>query len=554
MRITTIYLILILLLIKNTVSAQDIGNGNQTLGNCSSYTTKNNQLIFNCKNNAKVMLQFCSGQVLKVWISAEGTFKRNNESFAVINEDLGWTGNINVNEETSAYEVFTEQLRIRVQKSPFKLQIFDKYQKLLFNDFNDRGFVKQGNRVATYKTLKPEEQFFGLGEKAGILNRRGKSYKMWNSDQPCYGVNEDPLYKSIPFFMSTNHYGIFFDNTYKTEFKFGSESNEYYSFEAASGEMIYYFMYGNDFKQIIQNYVALTGKPIMPPKWALGFSQCRGNYTEEQQARNIAAEFRKRKIPCDIIYQDIGWVEGLQDFDWKKNNYQNPKDMVKQLGEQGFKMIVSQDPVISQANKKQWEEADANGYFATDIRTGKSYDMPWPWGGNCGVVDFTKPEVADWWGNYQQKPLSDGVRGFWTDMGEPAWSNEEATDRLNMKHFFTPITADRVVMESTLVFTQLLQDVIMKKGETSIETINLFWNQVDGRESTPLYEIYNQLMEQLGLSLMHSQIKNSTRFRKESEENSKTVFRSTVMPPDERLMKACRLDQFINEFLKIIQL
>ena len=123
-----------------------------------------------------------------------------------------------------------------------------------------------------------------------------------------------------------------------------------------------------------------------------------------------------------------------------------------------------------------------------------------------------------------------------------------------MHHIFTPITADRVVMESTLIFTQLLQDVIMKKGETSIETINLFWNQVDGRESTPLYGVYNQLIKQLGLSLMQSQIKSSTRFRKESEVDSKTVFRSTVMPPDERLMKASQLDLFIDEFLKIIQL
>lgn len=123
-----------------------------------------------------------------------------------------------------------------------------------------------------------------------------------------------------------------------------------------------------------------------------------------------------------------------------------------------------------------------------------------------------------------------------------------------MHHIFTPITADRVVMESTLIFTQLLQDVIMKKGETSIETINLFWNQVDGRESTPLYKVYNKLIEQLRLSLMQSKIKSSTRFRKESEVDSKTVFRSTVMPPDERLMKACHLDLFMNEFLRIIQL
>ena len=123
-----------------------------------------------------------------------------------------------------------------------------------------------------------------------------------------------------------------------------------------------------------------------------------------------------------------------------------------------------------------------------------------------------------------------------------------------MHHIFTPITADRVVMESTLIFTQLLQDVIMKEGKTSIQTINLFWNEVDGRENTPLYEVYNQLIARLGLSLMQSRVKNSTRFRKESEADSKTVFRSTIMPPEERLMKACQLDLFISEFLKITQL
>lgn len=123
-----------------------------------------------------------------------------------------------------------------------------------------------------------------------------------------------------------------------------------------------------------------------------------------------------------------------------------------------------------------------------------------------------------------------------------------------MHHIFTPITADRLVMESTLIFTQLLQDVIMKKGETSIKTINLFWNQVDGRERTPLYDVYNQLIEELGLSLMKSQVKNSTRFRKESEMENKAVFRSTLLPPDERLMKNYQLDLFMNEFLKIIQL
>lgn len=123
-----------------------------------------------------------------------------------------------------------------------------------------------------------------------------------------------------------------------------------------------------------------------------------------------------------------------------------------------------------------------------------------------------------------------------------------------MDHIFTPITADRFIMESTLIFTQLMQDVIMKKEQTNLKTINLFWNQVDGRETTTLYEIYSNVIEKLGLSLMQSRIKNSSRLRKEIELNSKSVFRSTIFPADERMVKSIHLDLFIKEFLKIIEI
>ena len=215
-----------------------------------------------------------------------------------------------------------------------------------------------------------------------------------------------------------------------------TESRDYYSFEAPGGEMIYYFIFGKDYKEIMKQYVDLTGKPIMPPKWALGFAQCRGLLTSEKLSYEIAEGYRKRGIPCDVIYQDIGWTQYLQDFEWRKGNYENPKKMLADLKDMGFKVVVSQDPVISQANKRQWEEADRLGYLVKDSTNGRSYDMPWPWGGNCGVVDFTLPAVADWWGAYQQKPIDDGIVGFWTDMGEPAWSNEEQTERLVMKHHF----------------------------------------------------------------------------------------------------------------------
>jgi alpha-glucosidase len=401
-------------------------------GHCISYETNGNKAIFTCENSIRVQLEQINSGILKIWYDTDD-FKRDNESFAVIK-----SGNeqdkLNISEQPQSYEIYTGDLIVRINKSPFQIRVFDKYQKLLMEDLQNRGFEKDSSKISSYKTLRPGERIYGLGEKNGPINRIGSRFKMWNSDKPCYDVNEDPLYKSIPFFMSSAGYGIFFDNTFKTEFDFGSEAANQYSFSAPGGEMIFYFIYGPTYKQIIGRYIELTGKPIMPPAWALGFSQCRGLLTNEKLTRDIAKGYRDRKIPCDIIYQDIGWTHHLQDFEWRKGNYENPVKMLADLKTAGFKVIVSQDPVISQNNKKQWEEADSLGYLVLDSRSGKSYDMPWPWGGNCGVVDFTNPKVADWWGVYQQKAISDGVSGFWTDMGEPAWSNEESSDRLFMKH------------------------------------------------------------------------------------------------------------------------
>lgn len=403
-------------------------------GNCQSYEVKGNTVIFTCENNIKVQLKEISPGIIRFWYDKDN-FHRNNPSFAVVADESNGNRRLNISEQPQYYDVYTGDLIIRVWKAPFHISIFDKYQKLLVEDYQNHGFESDSAGMASYKILRPGERIYGLGEKNGPIDRVGRQFKMWNSDNPCYGVNKDPLYKSIPFFMSSEGYGIYFDNTFKTAYHFGTESPDNYSFSTPGGEMIYYFIYGPSYKQIIGRYMDLTGKPIMPPAWALGFSQSRGMLTNEKLTREIAAGFRKRQIPCDIIFQDIGWTQYLQDFEWRRENYDDPVKMVEDLEAQGFKIIVSQDPVVSQQNKVQWSEADSLGYFVKDIRTDKTYNMPWPWGGNCGVVDFTNPAVADWWGNYQQKVIDQGVRGFWTDMGEPAWSNEESIDRLNMNHY-----------------------------------------------------------------------------------------------------------------------
>lgn len=389
-----------------------------------------NTVVLPAGDQARVMLKFCSPTVVKVYYSFDGSFSEEAPTPAVIRDELQ-PMDVSVDEDASQYEIFTGPLRVTVDKSPFRIRFFDLYQKALLTDVPN-GYGKVGDEISCTKVLPRDEHIFGLGEKAGLMDRRGGIFTMWNSDKPCYCIDEDPLYKSIPFYISTKGYGLFFDNSWKTHFDFSGKNS--YSFSAEGGEMIYYFIAGEDYKDILSQYIRLTGQPVMPPKWALGFSQCRGLYTNEALALDVAARFRELQIPCDVIYQDIGWTSQLQNFEWRPRNYTDPKTMLSTLADMGYHVVVSQDPVISQPNRSQWAEADSLGFLAKDVRTGETYDMPWPWGGRCGVVDFTNPAVADWWGEYQQKPLDDGVAGFWTDMGEPAWSNEEEPDRLNMVH------------------------------------------------------------------------------------------------------------------------
>jgi len=124
----------------------------------------------------------------------------------------------------------------------------------------------------------------------------------------------------------------------------------------------------------------------------------------------------------------------------------------------------------------------------------------------------------------------------------------------HVHYIFSPITADRLILESTLSFTDVLTNVLMKEKQTAIKSIHLFWNQVDGREKTHLYENYSKAIRELGLHLMEASIADSKRFRKEGETVAKTVFRSTLLPADLKLMTQCRLDQFMEEFIKIINI
>jgi len=134
------------------------------------------------------------------------------------------------------------------------------------------------------------------------LDHRDLAFTMWNTDAFGWQESTDPLYKSIPFFLAMRQgtaYGLFLDNTYRSNFNFGKEARDIYSIGADGGALDYYFFYGPSPKRVIDLFTRLVGRTPLPPLFALGYQQCRYSYYPESQVREIAAEFRKRRIPAD---------------------------------------------------------------------------------------------------------------------------------------------------------------------------------------------------------------------------------------------------------------
>ena len=120
-----------------------------------------------------------------------------------------------------------------------------------------------------------------------------------------------------------------------------------------------------------------------------------------------------------------------------------------------------------------------------------------------------------------------------------------------MDYVFIPVSADRVVLESTLQFATTIHDNLITTGKSSIKDLWLIWNMVDGRERTELYEAYDDAIHELGLQVMETVIPDTKRFRREMTEANRPVFRSTLFPVDKSLIKGSNIEKFVNELCNI---
>lgn len=391
-----------------------------------SFEHEGDSIFFNTDNNVILKVTVLRDSLIRFRFTTKGYFS-NDFSYAIDKTQLHGYNFLELTEEETYFQIRTSKVKCKIQKADLRLSIYDLNDLLILEDelgFHwEESYEYGGNIVKMSKSSKDGECFYGLGDKATQMNLKGKRLENFATDQYAYQKDQEPLYKVVPFYIGLHNkqsYGIFFDNTFRTFFDFCQERRNVSSFWAEGGEMNYYFIYGPQMQDVVTTYTDLTGKPELPPLWVLGYHQCKWSYYPESKVKEITSKFRELKIPCDAIYLDIDYMEGFRCFTWNKNYFPDPKRMVAELAEDGFKTIVIIDPGIK-IDKDYWvyQEALEKDYFCK--RADGPYMKGKVWPGECNFPDYTNPVVREWWAGLFKELISDiGVKGVWNDMNEPA--------------------------------------------------------------------------------------------------------------------------------------
>ncbi len=356
-----------------------------------------------------------------------------DHSYAVVGTSLGDPG-ASVEAGTDRTVLRTARLVVTLTHRPFRVSIAGADGTVLEEDDPARGLAFSGHATRVWKSLPDDEQIYGLGEKNGRLNKRGRqlggySYAMWNSDTYAYEADTDPIYESVPFYLALRRghaWGVFLDNTFRSHFDIGHTAQGLLEFGAEGGALNYYFIDGPALRDVVARYTDLTGRLPLPPVWSLGYHQCRYSYYPDTRVRFIAENFRQRQIPAEVIWLDIHYQEGYAPFTWDPQRFPDPKRLVSDLRAEGFRLVTIVDPHIKkQPGMAPYDSGLAGHHFAL-AADGSVYEGPvWPSRAehnpaNSVFPDFSRPGTRDWWGTLVAPLVDVGVAGIWNDMNEPA--------------------------------------------------------------------------------------------------------------------------------------
>ena len=407
----------------------------------------------------KVAIDVVKADLLRVRISRGGEFDAT-PTFALAVEPIGaaraagYDTHFEVVIGQEQVELVTSHLVAQIQLEQFGLFITRTDGSVVLDARSEQGnsyYRHLNGSFISQRKAAMADNIFGLGEKTGRQNRRGRDFTLWNVDvlNPTASgeftsaldsqdpranntsVDFDPYYVSIPFFYHQDAAtgkvsASFVDNSYRSTYDF-SQPNQL-SFRFEGGQLSEYIFGGPDISEILRDYTWLTGRMELPPIWALGYHQCRWHGYNHDSLIALAKKHRDLGIPLDVLWLDIDHMDGYRVFTWNKELFPDIRQTLKQLGEMGIRVITIIDPgVKAEAGYAVYDSGKANDVFCITEGGDEYIGQVWP--GNTAFPDFVKPEARSWWGALNAQHVQSGLAGIWNDMNEPA-TGEIAAERM----------------------------------------------------------------------------------------------------------------------------
>ncbi|TAE75161.1 MAG: DUF4968 domain-containing protein [Bacteroidetes bacterium] len=384
-------------------------------------TSFENNILTLETSDSKIIIEPYHQKIIKVNYIPQGKNYENLPKDDFRNIDK--TQKVNFKDTPNEIIYTTKNITLKIQKKPFQIAYFVDNQPVFSEN---KGYTTNQNFDVLSFNLSKDESLYGTGSRALPFDRRGFRLELYNKAHYAYEDNAPLMNFNIPVVISSQNYGLYFDNPQKSFLDLGKNNANELTFEAIGGRMSYYFITGKNIEEVTQNYVWLTGYQPMPPLWAFGNFISRYGYRSEKETRQVVNDMYDQDFAADAVILDHYWYgEGevkknvaMGNLDWYRAKFPNGEKMVKDFEEKGIKTILITQPFVL-TNSKNYQEVAQKKLLATDENNNPFVIKNIFWFGETSLLDIFKPETKDWFWQQYKKHTSAGIGGWWGDLGEP---------------------------------------------------------------------------------------------------------------------------------------
>lgn len=295
------------------------------------------------------------------------------------------------------------------------------------------GIITTEDGFCFHYELNDTDVIYGLGEANRGINKRGYIYVSDCSDDPDHSEDKTSLYGAHNFIIisGARNIGLFFDYPAAITFDIGYTKQSVLEVSCERADLYLYLITGDSAYDVARQFRKIIGKSYIPPKYAFGFGQSRWGYKTAEDIENVAKGYRENKIPLDMVYMDIDYMQDYKDFTVNSERFPNFPEFVKKMRRENIRLI----PIIDAGVKIEegydiYEEGVEKGYFCKREDGTDFAAAVWP--GWTHFPDVLNPAARAWFGAKYEHLISQGIEGFWNDMNEPAiFYSKEGIDTLN---------------------------------------------------------------------------------------------------------------------------